>query len=143
MLNLSGKVIGVSSRIVTWCNSARTDPVDCVQPDATLINIGTNDYSLGDPGPNYRLAMHKLINRVQSDFPGKPVYLIVSPMITGTARDSQKKVLASLAGNNVSVLDLGQTEPGEGYGCDYHPDIATHARMSDALVKQLKRDLHW
>ena len=112
-------------------------------PDAIVINIGTNDYWNGDPGAEYRRAMQALIAQVQKDYPGKPVFLIVSPMLTNENRASQASVLASLASDKVKVLDLGKIEASEGYGCDYHPNTATHARLGKALTQDLKKDLNW
>ncbi len=112
-------------------------------PDAALINIGTNDYWNGAPGEPYRAAMAQLIAKVQQDYPGKPIYLIVSPMLGGDTRASEKQVLESLASDQVHVLDLGKIEASEGYGCDYHPNLRTHARLAKQLATALHQDLGW
>lgn len=112
-------------------------------PDATLINIGTNDYWNGAPGEPYHAAMAQLIAKVQQDYPGKPIYLIVSPMLGGDTRASEKQVLESLAGDQIRVLDLGKIEASEGYGCDYHPNLRTHARLAKQLATALHQDLGW
>lgn len=113
------------------------------QPDAILINIGTNDYWSGSAGDEYRQGLIALVDRVQADYPNKPVYLIVSAMLGGATRESQQAVLNSLAAGNISVLDLGIIEPADGFGCDYHPNAVTHARMGAALEARLKHDLDW
>ena len=112
-------------------------------PDAILINIGTNDYWEGSVTDDYRLAMAKLITKVQGDYAGKPIYLIVSPMLTNKLHELQKQVLNSLASSNVKVLDLGENNGAEGFGCDYHPNSITHARLGKALEKNLKTELNW
>jgi len=112
-------------------------------PDAILINIGTNDYWEGSVGDEYRQQMLKLINRTQEEYPAKPIYLILSPMLSGAARESQQAVLNSLTSTTIKLLDLGKIESADGFGCDYHPNTKTNNRMAEALVKQLKIDLDW
>lgn len=112
-------------------------------PDATLINIGTNDYWDGSAGEEYYSGMVALVDRVKQDYPGKPVYLIVSPMMNGTTRDAQQSVLNLVASTNVSVVDLGKIETADGWGCDYHPNEITHLRMGEALANRLRQDLAW
>lgn len=112
-------------------------------PDAILINIGTNDYWDGAVTDNYRLAVADLISKVQNDYGGKPIYLIVSPMLTNKIHDSQKQVLTTLATAKIKVLDLGENNGSEGFGCDYHPNSITHARLGKVLEKTLKADLNW
>lgn len=112
-------------------------------PDAILINIGTNDYWEGSVTDDYRLALTKLIAKVQSDYADKPIYLIVSPMLTNKVHEAQKQVLTSLARDKIKVLDLGESTGAEGFGCDYHPNSTTHARLGKVLEKNLKTELNW
>jgi lysophospholipase L1-like esterase len=112
-------------------------------PDAILINIGTNDYWDGSATEEYRLGMKNLIAKVQSDYPGKPLYLIVSPMLTNKVHESQKQVLTTLTSNKVKLLDLIPNDGTEGLGCDYHPNSITQARLGKVLETTLKIDLNW
>lgn len=120
---------------------SRWNPDDFI-PDAILVAIGTNDYWDGK-SPGYRDGMHRLLTTLRGDYSETPVYLIVSPMLTGAARKQQKSVLNSFAAKSVTVLDLGRIEPSDGYGCDYHPNIKTQSRMADALARRLGNDLGW
>lgn len=112
-------------------------------PDAILINIGTNDYWEGSVTDDYRLAMANLIAKVQSDYNGKPIYLIVSPMLTNKLHEAQKQVLNTFVNTKIKVLDLGESDGHEGFGCDYHPNSITHARLGKELEKDLKAELNW
>lgn len=111
-------------------------------PDAVVIAIGTNDFWEGT-APGYRAAMEKMIAGVQSDYPKVPVYLTLSPMLTGEARELQKADLQSLEAENVQLLDMGKIEQEDGYGCDYHPNVKTNLRLADVLTHQLRQDLGW
>lgn len=111
-------------------------------PDAILVAIGTNDY-WDDEAPGYRDAMGSLLQTLRGDYPRAPVYLIVSPMLSGSAREQHKAVLDSFTGESVAVLDLGKIEVSDGYGCDYHPNTNTQSRMAGALAEYLKDALGW
>lgn len=113
------------------------------QPDAITVAIGTNDYWQGSVTDEYQLSMISLVDRIQRDYPGKPIYLIVSPMLSGEARADQKARLTALEERNVHVLDLGKIEQEDGYGCDYHPNVTTQKRSAQLLINRLRTDLHW
>ena len=113
------------------------------QPDAITIAIGTNDYWQGSVTDEYQLSMISLIDRIQRDYPDTPIYLIVSPMLTGAARDDQKARLTAMEEQHVHMLDLGKIEQADGYGCDYHPNTITQQRSAQALINRLRADLDW
>lgn len=113
------------------------------QPDAIIINIGTNDYWEGSVSDAYQHAMATLIAQIQNDYANKPIYLIVSPMLENKVRLVQKQVLQSLAKDTVKVLDLGENNGAEGFGCDYHPNLKNQTRLGKVLETNLKKDLHW
>ncbi|MCP8897694.1 SGNH/GDSL hydrolase family protein [Gilvimarinus xylanilyticus] len=113
------------------------------QPNAVLINIGTNDFWQGS-APGYPQAMGEMLSDVRSDYPDTPVYFILSPMLGGEARVKQADDLTGLAEDeDVDVLDLGRIQPEDGYGCDWHPNEITNTRMADKLVDRLRTDLGW
>lgn len=144
-----GEVTPISPTILTRYERTLADTADSVwdtsqyQPHATLINIGTNDYWQGSASDDYRLGMARLIDRVQNDYPQKPVYLIVSPMLSSEARSAQASVLNSLTSTHVKVLDLGAMQTSDGFGCDYHPNLVTQTRLGQQLRDRLSADLGW
>ncbi len=112
-------------------------------PQAVLINIGTNDFWQGS-APGYPQAMSKMLEDVRSDYPSTPVYFILSPMLGDDARKRQEQYLTELTvADDVYLLDLGRIRPEDGYGCDWHPNEITNARMADKLVSRLRDDLAW
>lgn len=112
-------------------------------PDAVLINIGTNDFWDGAVTEEYKQGMTKLIAKVQTDYVNKPIYLIVSPMLTDKKHEAQKQILNSLTSSQIKVFDLGESTGAEGFGCDYHPNTTTHARLGKELETKLKAELNW
>ena len=118
-------------------------PPQNFQPDVITIAIGTNDYWTGSVTNEYRLGMKKLVEKVRADYPGKPLYLIVSPMLGGEARQSQISEMQTLQTPSIRVVDLGKIEASDGYGCDYHPNSITNKRMGEELIRRIRKDLHW
>ncbi|WP_198147255.1 SGNH/GDSL hydrolase family protein [Gilvimarinus polysaccharolyticus] len=112
------------------------------RPDAVVIAIGTNDFWQGSAA-GYRAAMTQLVSQLQTDYPQRPIYLMVSPMLTGDARAAQQADLDAIASGLVEVIDLGKIEPADGYGCDYHPNVITQQRLGEALAQKLENDLDW
>lgn len=110
------------------------------QPDAVIIAIGTNDYWQGT-SPGYANGLSALLEQVQKDYASVPVFFTPSSMLNGEARADQVKVMQSLAGNNVEVLDIGRILPEDGLGCDWHPNLVTSKRMGAELAKHLKQRL--
>ena len=43
----------------------------------------------------------------------------------------------------VSFADLGEQDPADGYGCDYHPSIATDQKMAARLVTAIQGVTGW
>ena len=113
------------------------------QPDAIIINIGTNDFWQGSVSDEYREAMASLIAMVQNDHPQKPVYLMLSPMLSGDPRSAQAEIFSTLTQQGVYLLDAGKIEPQDGLGCDYPPNLTTQTRLADALSQRLASDLGW
>lgn len=113
------------------------------QPQAILINLGTNDYWQGSVTSAYRNAIAQLIGELKTSYNNTPIYLIVSPMLSGDARTDQARVFASLSGKGVTTLDIGHIESSDGLGCDYHPNLITQTRLGKVLAERLAKDLHW
>lgn len=128
-------------------------------PDVVVINLGTNDFSIGlttDELP----AMRESLRQTYTDFlahlrelyPSAALIAAVGPMMsdsyptgyqawTSIRADVQEAIAArTTAGDsNVHYLEFAtQTSP---YGEDWHPTAATHQGMADeltALIRQLQ-----
>jgi hypothetical protein len=112
-------------------------------PDAIIINVGTNDYSHGDPNPEYRNTMVDLISQLQISYPSAMVYVVVSPMLLDDLRTSQKNALSALTNNKVKLIEWAVNYGGDGFGCLYHPNKVTNMQFAKVLADTLKEDLQW
>lgn len=106
-------------------------------PDAVVIGLGTNDFSGGDPGSSFVDAYAAFVTQIRGHYPDAWIIFAASPMLDGDdhARHlGYLETVASAAGDRIRVLDLATQLVGDGYGCDYHPNVTTQQKMADALV---------
>ncbi|HEY4157985.1 MAG TPA: GDSL-type esterase/lipase family protein [Polyangiaceae bacterium] len=119
------------------------------QPDAVLINLGTNDFAKGDPGTPFQTTYEQFVTDLRADYPKALFYLAVGPMLSGTnynaARAYINKVISdrAAADKNMKLLEFSPITSAEGFACDSHPTKATNARMAQTWVAALQADLGW
>lgn len=121
-------------------------------PDAVIINLGTNDFApevvdFSPFGPSY----DTFVGAVREKYPDAHLFVMMGPLLTNgypEGRQAYTKARAALtdvverhttAGDSkLYFLEVERATPEEGFGCDYHPSLKTHARMADTLVRELK-----
>jgi hypothetical protein len=120
------------------------------QPHAVIVNLGTNDFSVGDPGAAFESAHEAFATSLRDHYPAARIYLAVGPMLSGgdhaAALEYLENVVAARRADGDDAIDTIEfaTQTGsDGYGCDYHPNEITHARMATTLVERLRADLDW
>ena len=117
-----------------------------VRPQAVVINLGTNDFSVGvDPGARYVTAMIAFVAQVRGHYPAVPIVLTTSPMLGGSQHTTQRGYLETVAQSdaNTTVLDLPEQQASDGFGCDFHPSEVTAQKMADRLKARLRDLLSW
>ena len=119
--------------------------------DVVVLNLGTNDFAKGDPGPAYVDAYSGLVKQIRGHYPDAYILCAVGSMLGGAdlAKDVDyvKGVVAAANGAGdakVSFVDLGQQDGNaDGLGCDYHPSVKTDQLMADKLVAAIKATVGW
>jgi lysophospholipase L1-like esterase len=120
-------------------------------PQVVVINMGTNDFSSGVPDKTtFTNAYANFVKQVRGQYSGAHIYCALGPMLNGSnltsARDYINTVVSQLksAGDSkVHFIEFPAQDGSLGYGEDWHPSTATHARMANQLVTQIKTDLGW
>jgi lysophospholipase L1-like esterase len=107
-------------------------------PDAIVINLGTNDFSSGDPGQPFVTSYVSFVERLRGYYPNA-LFLCVS--MTDSGFDSTLDSIVT-AIDDVEVKKLTLTVPAWA-GCDGHPDLAADANMADQLATRLRSELGW
>jgi lysophospholipase L1-like esterase len=120
------------------------------QPDAVIVNLGTNDFSGGDPGMGFQTAHENFAASLRDHYPTAKIYLAVGPMLSGASYAAALGYLEAVVtarqadgDDDIATLEFATTMGSEGFGCDYHPNEVTHARMAATLVERLRADLGW
>jgi lysophospholipase L1-like esterase len=121
------------------------------QPHVVVINLGTNDASSnGDPGQPYRTIYLDFVRNLRKKYPDTFFLLTIGSMLDGASltaiRTHLKEVIktrASEGDTKMSYLEYPVQVAADGYGCDWHPSVATQAKMAALLVAELKKQLAW
>ncbi len=118
--------------------------------DAVVINLGTNDFSTDDdPSPQlFQDRYVALLEHLRDVYPEAFILCTVGPLLSGSdlqaARDGIDAAIATRATAGDDALASWEMNiSNDAPGCDWHPSLATHQAMADALVAELKKHLAW
>jgi lysophospholipase L1-like esterase len=120
-------------------------------PQAVIINLGTNDFAMGDPGQTqFEGAYSAFIATVRGKYPDAWIFCTVGPLLFGTELATATSYLQAVVSNaqtagdmKVQFLDFGQQNTTLGTGCQYHPNATEHQAMATKLVAALRSALGW
>jgi lysophospholipase L1-like esterase len=122
------------------------------QPQAVIVNLGTNDISngKGDPGVPFETAYTGLLESVRSTYSDAWIVCIIGPLLSGSDLTTIQGHIAnsvnarSTAGDErVEFFDRIATQSSDKAACQYHPDPAENQIMADQLVEELRARLAW
>ena len=116
-------------------------------PDVVVIDLGTNDFSKGDPGAPYVAAYLDFVVKLRGRYPQAHVFCAIGPMENSSAFKTAVQTIVSTrntAGDPlVHFLEFVNQDGSLGYGCDWHPSLATHRQMAGTLVPAIKTVTGW
>jgi lysophospholipase L1-like esterase len=122
------------------------------QPQAVVINLGTNDFSTpSDPTQaEFEAGYKSLLQRIRGKYKDATLLCTNGSMLSGADLTTVRTYIANVvksfndAGDaKVKSFELAPQESADGYGCDYHPSLATHRKMAAQLSAALKGALGW
>jgi lysophospholipase L1-like esterase len=118
------------------------------QPDAVVINLGTNDSGgdMGDPGQPYEDAYVAFLGTVRSKYPNAWIFLTIGsmtgePLLT-PMRAHLDSVVTRFGDAKVTHVTLDPADVSS-TGCDYHPNVAEDRRIAETLKPVLQQKLGW
>jgi lysophospholipase L1-like esterase len=118
------------------------------QPQAIVLNIGTNDFAQGDPGGDYQTKLQQFTSRLRMEYPKALIVLMTGPMVPADQKvklieyTTTTKTNLEMAGDKaIRAVDVKQTT-GK-VGCVYHPTPETHDNMAADIVGSIKSTLGW
>lgn len=135
----------------------RWDFAQAQQPDAVVLNLGTNNFANIDPGEKRYVALWlDLVHTVRAAYPRAFVVVTLGPMLSDVyppkrhsltqARKYTRTAVAKLAAEgetNLALLELPEQNHADGLGCGFHPSLKTHQLMGDRLASFLREHLGW
>jgi lysophospholipase L1-like esterase len=111
------------------------------QPDAVVVNLGTNDFSVEVDQTEFEEAYVNLILQIRGHHPDAAIYCVGGYTLNDTATGYISNAVAASGDGNVYLLDLPPVDSSEGWGCDWHPTAATHERIGHLVADRLRIDL--
>jgi lysophospholipase L1-like esterase len=123
-----------------------------IEPQAVIINLGTNDISngKGDPGQAFTDTYVQLLQTVRSNYPDAFIVGIIGPLLTGTdLAVIQGHIRDAVAARNaagdarVEFFDQIAAQSSDKFACQYHPNKAENKIMADQLTAELQAKLGW
>jgi len=119
------------------------------QPEAVLINLGTNDSNTnagGDPGVAFETSGIDFVATVRARYPRSWIFLTIGtmtgePMLT-TMNTHIANIVTAAGDPKVSALNL-TTQDVSTTGCDFHPNVAEDTRIAGALADPIRVKLGW
>lgn len=148
-----GNTKNVMSALFDYTLGQRATPTwsFAAQPQAVVMNLGTNDSSaMNLTADKFQPAYAAFASKVREKYPDALLLFAVGSMLGNAEHQTAITLLNAVAearaaqgDTKVKVLDLGAQDALKGTGCAWHPNVAEHERMGGLLVKELKSSLGW
>eukprot|EP01132_Coremiostelium_polycephalum_P008382 gene8382-10297_t len=113
------------------------------QPDAVVINLGTNDFSTQpSPSPDtFEGGYQNFISTIKSKYPSNPtIFLICGPMIGQPCCTYVKNVASA---TDAIYIDIENILTPTDYGCNSHPNVSGHQKMSSIIAPIIQKYMGW
>ena len=123
-----------------------------IQPQAVVINLGTNDISnnKGDPGDAFRDTYFDLMATIRGNYPDAWIIGIIGPLLTGTDLTTIQghikdavDMRAAAGDQKVEYFGMIQAQTADKFACQYHPNVAENMLMATQLAGELSAKLGW
>jgi endoglucanase len=131
-------------------NTASTWDFSRGTPGAVVINLGTNDFSAKVAPADYQSSYLSLVQQVHGKYPSATIFCALGPMLNdpdlSTARTAIGNVIDAMKTSGFTQMELVEfpvQDGSVGYGCDYHPNLATHQKMAVVLEQAIHAKLGW
>jgi lysophospholipase L1-like esterase len=118
-------------------------------PDVVIINLGRNDFGVGDPGVAFRDAYTAFARTLRARHPAALIIGTTGPNLGDVNHALQLAYVQSAVAvrhgegdDNIEIVDWPEMTADE-IGCDFHPTAAKHQRMADQVVAVVRAKLGW
>jgi lysophospholipase L1-like esterase len=140
----------IYSRILAYDSTLQWNPSQWI-PQVVVINLCTNDYSVGIPDRTaFTTVYSNLVARIRTQYPDAHIYCAMGPMLSGDNQSNARDYISgvvneknSAGDSKVHYIEFPVQEWANGYGEDWHPSLITHQLMADQLAARISTDLGW
>ncbi|WFR58832.1 cellulose binding domain-containing protein [Anaerocolumna sp. AGMB13025] len=140
----------IYSRVLAYDSTLQWNPSQWI-PQVVVINLCTNDYSIGIPDRTaFTTAYSNLVARIRTQYPDAHIYCAMGPMLSGDSQSSARDYIRGVVNDKnsagdpkVHYIEFPVQEWANGYGEDWHPSLITHQLMADQLAARISADLGW
>jgi lysophospholipase L1-like esterase len=122
------------------------------EPQAVIINLGTNDLGngKGDPGPRFATIYRSLVETIRARYPSAFILCTIGPLtslsesaiVSGHIR-TVLQARAAAGDTRVALFDRILPQTPDKYACAYHPNVAENAILAAQLGDELRARLDW
>lgn len=116
-------------------------------PEVVAINLGTNDFAQGDPGPTFIDGYYGLLRTIRDRYSSATIVCALGTMLEanelGKARAYVNEAIKRMNDPRIDYLELGHPDKDDGLGCDRHPSAKTQERMGLALAARIREKMKW
>jgi lysophospholipase L1-like esterase len=122
-----------------------------VEPQAVIINLGTNDISnsKGDPGMPFEDTYVSFLTTIRAEYPHTFIICTVAPLLNGSdlatiqAHIRAAVAVRTAAGDARVEAFAMPAQTSDKYACQYHPNVDENMMMADLLIAELTSKLGW
>jgi|GEM_PF-449022 len=118
------------------------------RPDVIVTALGTNDWSMINPGAGkFRLGYKNMLRDLREQFPRAHIVTVSGPLLEGKKREAARRginqAMNELRDPNISTVDLTLSETGLKWGCQYHPGRDSMKKMANQLGVHIAERTNW
>jgi lysophospholipase L1-like esterase len=110
--------------------------------DVVVVNLGTNDFSAAIAMGDFVGAYTQLLQTVRTNHPDALV-VAVTWASWGAEHEGWVQSAVTVWGDANAITTQFTIEPDEGFGCDFHSNVTTNARLGSELAQTLRTELGW
>ena len=117
-------------------------------PDVVVTVLGTNDWSVINPGAEkFRAGYKTMLIDLRERFPKAHIVTVNGPLLYGDSlaavRSAIDGTMADLGDSNISTLDVTLYGGALKWGCDYHPGRNSMQKMANELSTHISAVKGW
>lgn len=120
------------------------------QPDAVVINLGTNDSSYvkndGKKKEEYTSAYVAFLKQVREKNPDAVIFATLGIMgadLYSSVEDAVTRYIAETGDTNIHTMKFDAQNTADGIAADWHPSEKTHEKAAEKLSGKIKEVMGW